>query len=214
MFDPSDGEIMGGLGFGDDEYPSSYNYHTDFSLYSNGSGPLNKDPYLPIENEKMGRDWASSEFGSSDPKSTNPYEYRDVYTPKDFMLRDDYYLDSPNAPRSKNGKPFNNISPMPSRAKIDNSATVKEYLMTNFPTFHSIDPMTGEPAATGAAGGTVVARVPNGSCQRKPQIQPGTSNYVFMIFIVMVFVLLIIMSYLQHTQIIKLYKIIKEQAKK
>jgi hypothetical protein len=70
----SDTEIMGGVGFGFDEYPSSYDHHTDFSLLSNGSRTLNQDPYLPIENEPMGRKYDSSNFDSSYP-SVKKYRY-------------------------------------------------------------------------------------------------------------------------------------------
>jgi hypothetical protein len=121
----TDTEIMGGIGYGEDEYQSQY--HTDTTLYSNG--PRNHDPYLPILNENMGRDWAPSEFlGSFVPRGRgtdemrNNYPYRDIYTMSDPLRRNDYYLRQlPNAP---------------------------EHLMTNFPTFHSRDPMTAAPSPT------------------------------------------------------------------
>lgn len=63
----SEAEIMGGVGFGDDEYPSSFYHHSDFSLLGNGSSTLNRDPYLPIENEPMGRKYDRTDFESSYP---------------------------------------------------------------------------------------------------------------------------------------------------
>jgi hypothetical protein len=107
MYSPTEAEIIG-IGFGSDEYPSSY--HTDFTLYSNGSGPLNKDPYIPIEQEEMGRNWDSNEYNSSDPNAVRPYDYYNIYDTKDPMRVNDYYLDR------------------------------KEHLMTNFPTFHATEP--------------------------------------------------------------------------
>jgi hypothetical protein len=93
MYSSPDSEIFGD-GFGDD--------YADFSPYV--------DPYIPIEQEKMGRDWDENEFDSSDPDRIKVYNYRDIYNEKSAP----YYL--------------------------DNSDTVREYLFSNVPSYHATEP--------------------------------------------------------------------------
>jgi len=106
MFSPSESEI-GGTGFNGNEY----SFDPYFMLDSNDNSATN--PYIPIEQELMGRNWGASEFDSSLP-AKQPYPYRDIYSMKDPMRLNDYYL--------------------------DNSSGVKEYLFTNNPTFHATEP--------------------------------------------------------------------------
>jgi hypothetical protein len=100
------------------------NYHTDFSLYSDGannySGGAFRDPYIPIENEQMGRDWDAKENDSSDPTTQKIYPYHNIYSMNDPLRKNDYYL--------------------------DNSPAVREYLFSNMPSFHQTEPYVNIPA--------------------------------------------------------------------
>src|SRR5271156_4384795 len=109
---PNDNEIMGGVGYGDDQFSSPY--HSNFSIYSNGpfdaegncdgggsscrSSRFNRNPYIPIENENMGRDWEDANYDATDPCASKVYPYRNVFDPTDLMIRKDYYLDEQPAP--------------------------------------------------------------------------------------------------------------------
>jgi hypothetical protein len=79
----SDAEVMGGIGVGDDQFEGSYldNEMTDHSVYNYGA-PLN--PYLPIQNEPMGRAYAPNNFNSSNipgsPKVGSNYKYNPLST--------------------------------------------------------------------------------------------------------------------------------------
>lgn len=160
MFRSGDDEIIGGVGFGDDQYPNMYHFHSDMSIYGDGSTTMNRDPYIPIENEEMGRDWASNEFDSTDAtmhRAQKIYPYHNVYDTCDPFMRKDYYLDSR----------------LPAAC---------EHLMTNFPTFHSQDPMI-------AARSTAPLAIHN-------------NIYLIVIF----FILLVSIIYMQHVQIMHLTK--------
>jgi hypothetical protein len=75
----SDAEVMGGIGVGDDQFEGSYldDEMTDHSVYNYGA-PLN--PYLPIQNEPMGRAYAPDNFNSSNPKTKSNYKYNPLST--------------------------------------------------------------------------------------------------------------------------------------
>lgn len=92
-----------GIGFGNDEYNYDSNF---FPLF---------DPYIPIEQEEMGRNWNANEFDSSE-QTIKQYPYHNIYDKNDPMRKKDYYL--------------------------DNSDTVREYLFTNTPTFHATEPFS------------------------------------------------------------------------
>jgi hypothetical protein len=164
MYRATEGEILGGISFGDDDkYPASSYYHTDMSIYGNGSTSMDRDPYIPIENEDMGRDWAANEFDSTMP-AQKIYPYHDVYDTCDPFMRKDYYLDS-KLPRKCAKK------------------CARERLMTNMPSFHSHDPMCGEPP-------------------RKSRDAFGLLNKNNII--IMFFILLLTIVYLQHVEIMEL----------
>lgn len=179
MFRSGDGEHIGGVGFGDDQYPNMYHFHSDMSIYGNGSTTMNRDPYIPIENEEMGRDWASNEFDSTEATmhcAQKIYPYHNVYDTCDPFMRKDYYLDS-RLPQvcNKLNAACNKL----------NATCMRENLMTNFPTFHSQDPMV--------AG--LTAAMP---------IAPMMHNNIYLI--VIFFILLVSIIYMQHVQIMHLTK--------
>jgi|ERR1700678_3581997 len=72
----NDGEIMGNIGFGTDPFSS---YPSVFHV----------DPYLPIENEPMGKLYSPDNFNGSDNKSS---QYQ--YNPLTYKSSDKSYLDS------------------------------------------------------------------------------------------------------------------------
>lgn len=64
-----DNEVMGGIGFGDDQFDSSHvSYDSPF------------DPYSPIQNEPMGRGYNENNFNSSNPRTRNNYTYSPLST--------------------------------------------------------------------------------------------------------------------------------------
>ena len=75
----SDNEVMGGIGIGDDQFDGSYMSEglTDHSIYNYGK-PL--DPYSPIQNEPMGRDFNPNNFNSSNPRVRSNYKYNPLST--------------------------------------------------------------------------------------------------------------------------------------
>ena len=74
-----DNEVMGGIAIGDDEYDNSYlsDGMMDMSVYHFGE-PL--DPYSPIQNEPMGRDYNPNNFNSSNPAVKSNYRYNPLST--------------------------------------------------------------------------------------------------------------------------------------
>jgi magnesium-transporting ATPase (P-type) len=61
----NDIEIMGGVGFGEELY-SPYTNFNDFNSPSKILGKPPTDPYLPIRNEPMGRDYHSNNYEGSE----------------------------------------------------------------------------------------------------------------------------------------------------
>ena len=85
-----DAEIMGNVGFGLDQYPSSYCEFSPFSLKESMTSEKNNfiDPYIPIENEPMGPDYSASNFDSTDGNKIYPYN------PLTYKTNSRSYLDS------------------------------------------------------------------------------------------------------------------------
>lgn len=116
MFYPNDVEIMGGFGFDNDQYASTN--ETEYSLYSNGSRALDKDPYIPILQERMGLDWNSNNFASS---LTGAGEIR-------------------NSQNTKELYPYKSIKGYVPGWPNPNPTV--ENLLSNFPTFQQTEPFT------------------------------------------------------------------------
>lgn len=92
-------EAAGGVGFGNDYYPSSYDHHTEISYFSNGAssyakddlfGPgapgMAEDPYLPIENEPMGSNYSPYNFDGSGP-ADRKYPYGNARAVEAFLAK-------------------------------------------------------------------------------------------------------------------------------
>jgi hypothetical protein len=145
----NDIEIAGGFGYGYDQWPSDFDFHTSYSLYSNGASDRN--PYLPIENEKMGKDWGASEFDASDPEVKTIYPYHDVYNDQGLWnaggaLGDRNYMAERvyvgQRPVARARERFEAPTKIP--INIDS---------TNSPVFYSADPMVGGPTVKAIVGG-------------------------------------------------------------
>jgi hypothetical protein len=193
----SDAEIMGGIGFGNDEFPASYIHHTDFSFLSNGSNSMNRDPYIPIENEPMGRAYSEYNFNSSEPSIT-PYPYRPP-----TMLDEKY------------GDPSKPLRVMTNMGYVNNDRAVDRVFKNK-----KLYPRAADSFAPDAIGKRERMDAPlvsgvSGVSGSQPLISyagsfdlTNGSNFMFL-FMFMVFMLLIILSYLQNLQIQKLYKMVK-----
>jgi|NOAtaT_7_FD_contig_21_2656232_length_516_multi_7_in_0_out_0_1 hypothetical protein len=116
MYSPSESEIAGTGFLGDDEYSFNPYFMKD---------PPEENVYLPIAQESMGRNWDIGEFDYSEkPLNGQPfsgYDYYNIYSKKDPMRRNDYYLDS-----TKNSK---------------------ERLLSNLPSFHQTEPYKVKPSS-------------------------------------------------------------------
>lgn len=89
----NDTEIMGGTGFGRDEFPSSFTHHTEFGIFAGLSRENKFDPYLPIKNEPMGHDYSKNNFGSSE-KVERRYKYRPLYDMEQYPYDEEKYSEA------------------------------------------------------------------------------------------------------------------------
>lgn len=87
-----DAEIMGDVGFGLDQFPSSYSEFNPNTLGCSLKEKIYVDPYIPIENEPMGSSYSKYNFDSSDNGTTNY-----PYNPLTYKTNSRSYLDSWNS---------------------------------------------------------------------------------------------------------------------
>jgi hypothetical protein len=193
------GDLVGGVGgYTQDDYPSDYNFHSELTLYSNGSTPLERDPYLPIGNEEMGRGWKASNFESIDGEQV--YQYDNIYKLSDPMRRNDYYLGSTGrqtsiAPTSMPEHFSSRSAPehFASTPQVEqNPMTLDRPLMTNVPTFHSRDPFSTAPHENWQSYYANLSR---------------SNNQLYLIFFVML-AMFVIVSCVQNAQINKLQRML------
>lgn len=179
----SNHSLLGGVGFGNDTYPSSYYYHSDFSILGNGSVTGNRDPYLPIEQEPMGNEYSPTNFSSSLP-ANNVYPYTSAMA--DFNSAPERYTFENSKTLSDVLKEDPSLASSKTSAKQTTKQTVKQ-----------AGKKERMQASAGSYDGTGVI----------------VSGNTMLIFMFMLFILMVILAYLQNLQIQQLYKVMKKMVK-
>lgn len=187
----SDNEIMGGIGFGNDEFDGSrLDDMNDFN------------PYSPIQNEPMGRNYAPNNFNSSNPAVRNNYKYNGLstYDVDTDAIYSNHMYGNPSFYRDRDAL-YGNATPDPKR----NSFNVEQDFMQD-----SIDYQAPGFKSTADRHYNKAGGLEKSSGKERFSVNMGDQSTInmFLIFLIIVVVIFAYMQIKQNHEIMQMIKTI------
>lgn len=189
----SDNEIMGGIGFGNDEFDGSR--LDDMDAFN---------PYSPIQNEPMGRSYAPNNFNSSNPAVRNNYKYNGLstYDVDTDAIYSNHMYGNPSFYRDRDAL-YGNATPDPQR----NSFNVEQDFMQDSIDYQAPGFKSTADRRYNKAGGLEKS---GKSGKERFSVNMGEQSTInmFLIFLIIVVVIFAYMQIKQNHEIMQMIKTI------
>jgi hypothetical protein len=188
-------DISGGVSFGNDYYDSirTDGELTDMSVYGGGA---KLDPYLPIENEPMGRDYAPNNFNSSDPSVKSNYKYNPLST---YNLDTDAIYSNHMRGSTPSLSDIDDVTRNPNR----NSFNVEKDFIKDNLEYGSTERMKNRPGHNGNGNGNGKEKMCGCAFCKLTGDGSGTGNVnMFLLFIIIVLVIFAFMQMKQNKELL------------